>query len=120
MHPKCVLFEMASLLFLPFGINLCSGFSKKIMVPIQLLFFASYVLNMVLVGIKLVAMFQSKYLVILPFLWFSTTFFSGAANVFRVKQLTDKGTINVVEFLVHPACTNFKCSFHFICLTAIK
>ena len=259
MDPKRVLFEIASLLFLPFGINLCSGFSKKIIIPIQLLFFASYVSNMIIVGIKMIATFKSKYLVILPanwiinniltvvtifrlrnkvmelmermvnhmpediiqtqsrravryiigaifyiillslldfidtpwtsfsliasnlyiiltfswhrffvsisitfyflqydilnthifhvlqclkksvkekdtmnfrrlyavilvlldttdtfdenmcafpFLWFSTTFFSGAVNVFRAKQLTDKDTINVIEFFVHPVCTN--------------
>ena len=43
-----LLFQMASLPFLPFGINLQTEFRSKIIIPIQLFFFGSYLTNMVL------------------------------------------------------------------------
>ena len=43
-----LLFQMASLPFFPFGINLQIGFQNKIIIPIQLIFFGSYLTNMFL------------------------------------------------------------------------
>ena len=45
MDAKRLLFEIASLPVLPFGINFSSRINRKIMIPIQVFFFASYIFN---------------------------------------------------------------------------
>ena len=45
MDAKRLLFEMASLPILPLGINFSSPINRKIMIPIQVFFFASYIFN---------------------------------------------------------------------------
>lgn len=83
MNKRRLLFEVVSIPFIPFGINVASAINSKIMIPLQIIFFLCYLSNLVLVSLELI---QDKiFLAILGVHWFIANIFT-VATAFRHRR----------------------------------
>ena len=122
MDAKRLLFEMASLPILPLGIHFSSSINRKIMVPIQVFFFASYIFNVGSPSFK--RNWSQINSTTLLFLHWILENFLNFVSLLRQRRKTRELMMKMVrnmpdDVLEFQSCRSFRCIIGVICIIAL-